>query len=807
MTLSPDGKWLWNGENWIPAPPKASPSAIEEAKEAIQKIAEKHGLDVQELSKVVENFDLDEDGSIDKEEIEKAVLATQSKPTQSVPTVSPQEINRIGQVTKTEIKNDYRNYSSPQIPSPNWASSSEKDELYSSDWEGTEVDADVSISGLPSKRIPVIVASCVTVLILILVSISPILTNLENVSLSDFDGDGIPNSEETDSDASIFDPDTDNDGVFDGLDSCTNGEKDWISNEDSDIDSDGCRDDSEDKDDDNDGILDDEDSCPSGMIAWASNITSDLDQDGCRDSDEDADDDGDTWLDSYDAFPYLESQWADSDGDGYGDNPLGYNADVFPNDSTQWADSDGDGYGDNPNGNNSDAFPNESTQWADSDGDGYGDNLNGVDADKFPEDGTQWADTDGDGYGDNLNGNNADIFPNDPLEWSDNDSDGWGDNSDPDDDNDGVLDVDDLNPNRDAALLLNLDEFRVFTEMDFFDSYTELYICVWVNSVSQGCLPENYEWSLQIGSYYPLNVTYNIDLDETETEHYILIGAWDSDSLDDDPIDIDPNPDYNQLLITINSLTLLSEISGVGDGTSDSTGWDGILRYSLIPYDQRLESVKSFEWEFREQNYELDWSLNYDNYVDFRSLSHDINWNGAEDFGDVIGQYAAFADTESDYVSNLANRLVTIALESGYSSDEDVADFIYSFVGSIQYQFDEVSSGEEEYPKYPIEMLWEQNGDCEDAALLFISLTESIGLDSILLLGEVKQDENDEDWGGHAWAAINLEFGSGTYYWGPGDKNSQKFWFVETTDYTDGISKPGDNPWYDNRNTYMFDVE
>ena len=139
MTLSPDGKWLWNGENWIPAPPKASPSAIEEAKEAIQKIAEKHGLDVQELSKVVENFDLDEDGSIDTEEIEKAVHATEIKPDKLPPEVelmetdfsidSTDSVEEIlpKYVLESDHKNDYRNYASPPIPSPNWPSSTQKD--------------------------------------------------------------------------------------------------------------------------------------------------------------------------------------------------------------------------------------------------------------------------------------------------------------------------------------------------------------------------------------------------------------------------------------------------------------------------------------------------------------------------------------------------------------------------------------------------------------------------------------------------------------------------------------------------------
>ena len=48
----------------------------------------------------------------------------------------------------------------------------------------------------------------------------------------------------------------------------------------------------------------------------------------------------------------------DSDNDGYPNNN-----DTFPNDPTQWLDSDGDNYGDNPNGTNPDAFPNDPTKW------------------------------------------------------------------------------------------------------------------------------------------------------------------------------------------------------------------------------------------------------------------------------------------------------------------------------------------------------------------------------------------------------------------------------------------------------------
>ena len=174
---------------------------------------------------------------------------------------------------------------------------------------------------------------------------------------------------------------------------------------------------------------------------------------GCRDSD------GDGWPDQLDMYPGENSQWNDTDGDGYGDSIVGLNGDAclqeygtsskdrrgcldtdddgwsdegdaFPNEPTQHSDQDNDGYGDNQSENafQPDAFPFDPTQQLDSDGDGFGDNQRGSGADKFPEDPTQWSDIDGDGYGDNADGNNPDAFIADPTQWSDVDGDGFGDN-------------------------------------------------------------------------------------------------------------------------------------------------------------------------------------------------------------------------------------------------------------------------------------------------------------------------------------------------------------------------------------------
>ena len=289
--------------------------------------------------------------------------------------------------------------------------------------------------------------------------------------LNDYDGDGCLDSSE--------DMDDDNDAVVDASDLCSTGDLDWTSTAMTDYDSDGCRDSMEDVDDDNDRICDanelsnswacspssaSTDLCPQSTLGFFSNNQNDVDADGCEDATEDSDDDNDGFTDDVDSCPLNAGTsslgsvlgCSDFDADGYADS-----IDVFPTEATQWLDVDGDGYGDNSEGfqgdgcvevtgestedffgcpdadadgwsDINDAFPVESSQHADVDGDGYGDNSNGFQADACPdvagvstEDRFGCLDTDSDGWSD-LN----DAFVDDSTQYSDQDGDGFGDNAD-----------------------------------------------------------------------------------------------------------------------------------------------------------------------------------------------------------------------------------------------------------------------------------------------------------------------------------------------------------------------------------------
>ena len=147
---------------------------------------------------------------------------------------------------------------------------------------------------------------------------------------------------------------------------------------------------------------------------------------GCLDSD------GDGWSETRDFFPSEASQWNDTDNDGFGDNESGFRGDACPEvfgesdkDRFGCEDNDGDGWSDE-----NDAFSYDSSQWSDWDGDGYGDQFNGFEGDACPAElGNSTKDrfgcVDTDGDGWSDEGDN---LPSNPTQWLDRDGDGYGDN-------------------------------------------------------------------------------------------------------------------------------------------------------------------------------------------------------------------------------------------------------------------------------------------------------------------------------------------------------------------------------------------
>jgi transglutaminase-like putative cysteine protease len=229
------------------------------------------------------------------------------------------------------------------------------------------------------------------------------------------------------------------------------------------------------------------------------------------------------------------------------------------------------------------------------------------------------------------------------------------------------------------------------------------------------------------------------------------------------------------------------------------------LEFSLLPFDYLGMTNIDYNWMFNGDLQSLTVVSTYADYLMYRNMNHAIDWSNANSHADVISQYAAFATPEDPTIMGLADNLSQMATQHGYTSDLDVLRYIYAFVGLIPYAYDIDSTNYTEYPKYPVEMIYDQRGDCEDSSALFISLVEHLGYDAGLMLGTVKATEDDE-WGGHAWPVVALESHSGWSVNGVGQKANLSYYFVESTAYYEGSSDIGINPWYDMANETFYDV-
>ncbi len=133
-------------------------------------------------------------------------------------------------------------------------------------------------------------------------------------------------------------------------------------------------------------------------------------------------------------------------------------------------------------------------------------------------------------------------------------------------------------------------------------------------------------------------------------------------------------------------------------------------------------------------------------------------------------------DKSHPYLSGFADELRTIAHKNNWY-DADERDMVIRFVQqSIPYKTDPYNHGYD-YPRYPLETLYEKRGDCEDKSCLLVSLLKTMGYDVLLL-----------EFPGHMAMGVAANDLTGTSY----RYNNKDYYYVEST----SVFEPGKNPGY-----------
>ena len=165
---------------------------------------------------------------------------------------------------------------------------------------------------------------------------------------------------------------------------------------------------------------------------------------------------------------------------------------------------------------------------------------------------------------------------------------------------------------------------------------------------------------------------------------------------------------------------------------------------------------RKYAWNYKGTTWTYSISVPKSTYNYYRNLDHT-----SRDYAKYISDGGS-----RKYLSGLATKFRDGGSTKGYSDSENVMNVI-AFVQSLPYTSDSVTTGHDEYPRYPIETLVDNGGDCEDTALLTAGILREMGY-GVVLLGLP----------GHMAVGVKGGQGvTGTYYL----YNGVKYYYLETT--------------------------
>lgn len=174
-----------------------------------------------------------------------------------------------------------------------------------------------------------------------------------------------------------------------------------------------------------------------------------------------------------------------------------------------------------------------------------------------------------------------------------------------------------------------------------------------------------------------------------------------------------------------------------------STLWSGIL-ITIAPHTDMVENVghvNTIHYYFPE--YSDDGQFNYRPYYTNHSIQLGITEEEYSESSErkpirmysKVNDYDSYIEPDDKYVQMVAKELRSQidSREHDYT-EAQIASVALMFVRSaVTYQYDENQYGWEEYYAFPMETLYTCRGDCEDVAILYVSIARAMGIDAVLV--------------------------------------------------------------------------
>lgn len=194
-------------------------------------------------------------------------------------------------------------------------------------------------------------------------------------------------------------------------------------------------------------------------------------------------------------------------------------------------------------------------------------------------------------------------------------------------------------------------------------------------------------------------------------------------------------------------------------------------------------SKRTFNWTSYDKRYTFEISMNIqdDMYEYYHSL---LRYSYVKDYRNYVSD-----DNNHKLVKQLADEIKSLCDQCGYGESETIRETA-NFVQSIEYVDDMTSTGYTDFPKYPLETLYDQCGDCEDSSILLGALLKELGYGCIFI--ELPE---------HVAIGVKAtDDAPGTYY----DYNGSHYLYIETTNSGWDIGTLPDD--YNEEKAKIYDV-
>lgn len=151
--------------------------------------------------------------------------------------------------------------------------------------------------------------------------------------------------------------------------------------------------------------------------------------------------------------------------------------------------------------------------------------------------------------------------------------------------------------------------------------------------------------------------------------------------------------------------------------------------YFIIDQNEGLGKKLSFNFTLFKSNFKLFLDLDKEIYKEVTHFSRENPWNSEQ--GMRQDQYDVYIYDSSDY--DVLNRIIDALIEREGKKEYDLAQLLVAFVQSIPYDFNAKE------PKYVIETLYNNTGDCDDKSILLSKLLSYAGYETCLFVYEKGQ--------------------------------------------------------------------